>query len=271
MPLILNGTTGVSGVDGTAATPAAQGTDTNTGVFYGTDTVSISTGGTARVVVNSSGQTVLGAGTAALPAVTTTGDTNTGVFFPAADTVAFAEGGVESARFDASGNLLVGVTSANANGGVLQLKSGITFPATQVTSTDVNTLDDYEEGDWTPRIDGNTTAGTGTYTNQKGTYVKIGSLVMAKGYVTWSAHTGTGFMRVAGLPFSSSSTANTFSTGTIYMDAPTTITAGAVLQIYLAIRSASAITSFYTSGGASVATTTMSNSGGFMVNLAYTI
>jgi hypothetical protein len=39
-------------------------------------------------------------------------DTNTGVFFPAADTIAFAEGGVEVARFDSSGNLLVGTTSA---------------------------------------------------------------------------------------------------------------------------------------------------------------
>lgn len=111
MPLILNGTTGVSGVDGTAATPAAQGSDTNTGVFYGTDTVSISTGGTARVVVNSSGQAVLGAGTAALPAVTTTGDTNTGIYFPAADTIAFAEGGSERARIDSSGNLLIRQTS----------------------------------------------------------------------------------------------------------------------------------------------------------------
>lgn len=114
MPLTLSGTTGVSGVDGTAGTPAAQGTDTNTGVFYGADTVSISTGGTARVVVNSDGQTVLGAGTAALPAVTTTGDTNTGVYFPAADTVAFAEGGVESARLNSSGELLVGTTSGGA-------------------------------------------------------------------------------------------------------------------------------------------------------------
>lgn len=111
MPLTLSGTTGVSGVDGTAGTPAAQGTDTNTGVFYGTDTVSISTGGTARVVVNSDGQTVLGAGTASLPAMSTTGDLNTGTFYPAADTIGWTTGGSERARIDSSGNLLVGTTS----------------------------------------------------------------------------------------------------------------------------------------------------------------
>ena len=55
------------------------------------------------------------AGSAAAPAITTTGDTNTGIFFPAADTIAFAEGGVEAARFDASGRLLIGQTSSYDN------------------------------------------------------------------------------------------------------------------------------------------------------------
>jgi hypothetical protein len=54
------------------------------------------------------------AGTAALPAITTDGDTNTGIFFPAADTIAFSEGGAESMRIDASGNLGVGTSSPNA-------------------------------------------------------------------------------------------------------------------------------------------------------------
>jgi hypothetical protein len=64
MPLTLNGTTGIAGANGSASTPAVQGEDTNTGVF-----------------------------------------------FPAADTIAFAEGGAEVARFDASGNFGVGETS----------------------------------------------------------------------------------------------------------------------------------------------------------------
>ena len=52
------------------------------------------------------------AGSASAPSITTTGDTNTGIFFPAADTIGFAEGGAESIRIDSSGNLLVGTTSA---------------------------------------------------------------------------------------------------------------------------------------------------------------
>jgi hypothetical protein len=50
------------------------------------------------------------AGSASAPAITTTGDTNTGIFFPAADTIAFAEGGAEAMRLDSSGNLGLGVT-----------------------------------------------------------------------------------------------------------------------------------------------------------------
>jgi hypothetical protein len=51
------------------------------------------------------------AGAVGTPAITTTGDTNTGIFFPAADTIAFAEGGAEAMRIDSSGNLLLGTTS----------------------------------------------------------------------------------------------------------------------------------------------------------------
>jgi hypothetical protein len=59
MPLILNGSTGISGTDGSAATPAVQGTDTNTGMY-----------------------------------------------FPGADRIGFAEGGVQVGEFDASSNFL---------------------------------------------------------------------------------------------------------------------------------------------------------------------
>ena len=52
-----------------------------------------------------------GAGTAALPSITTTGDTNTGIYFPAADTIAFTEGGVESMRINSSGAVGLGTSS----------------------------------------------------------------------------------------------------------------------------------------------------------------
>jgi len=57
------------------------------------------------------GSLLLPAGTVSAPALTTSADTNTGIFFPAADTIAFAEGGTEVARFDSSGNVGIGTSS----------------------------------------------------------------------------------------------------------------------------------------------------------------
>ena len=51
-------------------------------------------------------KTLLGAGSVGAPSLTVTGDTNTGIYFPAADTIGFVEGGVEAARIDSSGKLL---------------------------------------------------------------------------------------------------------------------------------------------------------------------
>lgn len=85
---------------------------------------------------------------------------------------------------------------------------GIAFPATQFSAAGANTLDDYEEGTFTPRIDGTTTAGAGTYSVQVGRYTKIGDRVSVNGTITWSAHTGTGNMVIANLPFLSQNTAN---------------------------------------------------------------
>ena len=106
------------------------------------------------------------------------------------------------------GKIGMGVSSINASGGVLQLSSGITFPATQSASSDANTLDDYEEG----AIDGNNlglayaTPGTSsfTYSDRVGTYTKIGRVVYFTIDIRLSAFskgTASGELFIVGLPF----------------------------------------------------------------------
>jgi hypothetical protein len=80
---------------------------------------------------------------------------------------------------------------------------GITFNGDTAAA---NALDDYEEGTFTPEIFGATTGGTGTYSIRRGGYIKIGKLVYAQIYIGWTAHTGTGAMRLSGLPFTAENT-----------------------------------------------------------------
>jgi hypothetical protein len=79
-------------------------------LFVGT-TANVAGAVTLQSTLGVTGVTTVQAGTAALPAITTTGDTNTGIFFPAADTIAFAEGGAEVMRISSAGNVGIGATS----------------------------------------------------------------------------------------------------------------------------------------------------------------
>jgi hypothetical protein len=70
-----------------------------------------------------SGQVLTGLGTASLPSYSALGDTNTGMFFPAADTIAFAEGGAEAMRITSDGRLAVGTTTATSTVDVFGLQT----------------------------------------------------------------------------------------------------------------------------------------------------
>jgi hypothetical protein len=98
-----------------------------------------------------------------------------------------------------AGNIGLGGATPTASG------TGITFPATASPSSDANTLDDYEEGTWTPTLIGATTAGTYVYdaTRTGGKYIKIGDTVFLTGVFRVNSITtaGTGAATIGGVPF----------------------------------------------------------------------
>ena len=128
--------------------------------------------GTSNVTVNSSGGNIT-LGTAGTTAVTI--DTGQRSTFPT--------------------TIAIGGATPSTSG------SGISFPATQSASSNANTLDDYEEGTWSPVF----VPGSGSITTQSssGRYTKIGNMVILTGSVT-VANWGTagGGVDVTGLPFS---------------------------------------------------------------------
>jgi hypothetical protein len=77
--------------------------------------------------------------------------------------------------------------------------NGVTFPATAVPSADANTLDDYEEGTWTPTD----VSGAGlTFTQAaQARYIKVGRLVFINIYIAFPVTSNTASVRIGGLPF----------------------------------------------------------------------
>jgi hypothetical protein len=228
MTLILNGTTGVSGVDGSAATPAFQGNDANTGISFGTDIVTINTGGVARVTTDASGNVGVGVTPSAWASNLTSLDLrsegfisgggsymvllsntyfNSGAKYKTTGfnaTQYLQQNGAHSWSTAPSGTAGNAITFTQAMtldaAGVLSLNQGqIQFPVTQVASGNPNTLDDYEEGNWTPT---STTAGVTVTSVNTAVYIKIGRFVQAYAYFQITS-TGTAGANWGGLPFPS--------------------------------------------------------------------
>jgi hypothetical protein len=305
MSLILSGTDGLSDVDGSAATPAIRGTDANTGMFFpAADTIAFSEGGvesmridsaanvgigtnsptqklqvagnvaianggwfgfgdvderiagdnsgfmqfftsgTERMrISNSGGDGLVGIGIAT-PTLNTSGtvlhiNNSTAsraaiIHMTNAETGSAAADGLICGKWSDGTNyfydydnnpIIFGTNNSNrvtilANGTVQTTSTisvgnatpstsgaGITFPATQSASSDVNTLDDYEEGTWTPSL-AYETPGTSsiTFSNRSGQYVKIGKVVYFASDVriaSFSKGTASGQILMTGLPFTS--------------------------------------------------------------------
>jgi len=121
------------------------------------------------------------------------------------DTFRIITGSNVRVNVDSTGQVGIGVAPAGT-GGCLQLKSGITFPATQVASSDANTLDDYEEGTWTGTLKGSVSDPTIAVT-ATGAYTKVGRLVhVTIAYSNVTTTGASGNVTITGLPFSGAAT-----------------------------------------------------------------
>ena len=107
--------------------------------------------------------------------------------------------GITTPDIDSTQSTLGPLTQALNLGSTGQIQ----FPATQNASSNANTLDDYEEGTWTPVLEGSTTNPTATYNAlNRGVYTKIGNVVTVSfNLFTESKTGGSGDFLVAGLPF----------------------------------------------------------------------
>ena len=103
----------------------------------------------------------------------------------------------ESRYANVSGDTFTGAVT----GTDLTLSGGVYLGGTGAA----NKLDDYETGTWTPRVEGASTTGTGNYSSQHGSYVKVGNLVTLQFDYGLTSHTGSGHFRLRGLPFSATS------------------------------------------------------------------
>ena len=105
----------------------------------------------------------------------------------------------------------------------------IVFPATQSASANANTLDDYEEGTWTPVI-ASTGGGTNTYVRQNGKYTKVGRLVAVEIDVRLNVNSmSTGDLSLTGLPFATGAVVYT----SPIISAPTTTSAAYSINGYI--------------------------------------
>lgn len=137
----------------------------------------------------------------------TLGITATGSLTGLTTAITVAQGGTGVTTSTGTGNTVLSAAptfTGQATIPTINLTGGqIVFPATQSASVDGNTLDDYEDGTWSPTID-SSVAGTGRATTiTNATYTKIGNCVIATCYLALPTlgTGGSGNLAVKGLPY----------------------------------------------------------------------
>ncbi len=146
------------------------------------------------------------------------------------------------------------MTIAQGSGLVTLPIGQLAFPAAQNPSANANTLDDYEEGSWTPTVQfGGASVGIAYGAATLGRYTKVGRLVTASGIVTLTSKgSSTGGAQIAGLPFTSLSD-SIFSSCAVGYAASFSSVTGAVIAGILA--NASKVTIYHSNNGAAAALT----------------
>jgi len=188
---------------------------------------------------------IIASGTTSGTALVSTGNTNGNLVFQTngtttALTLATDQLATFAGKASFPSTIGVGGATAAASG------SGVSFPATQSASSDVNTLDDYEEGTWTPSI-----GGTATYNSRWGSYTKVGRVVTCQFWISVNAIGSGSATTITGLPFSINNPtyANDISGG------PVTYFASSATSVYtLNIRGTAGGSSLFFSGTTAAAT-----------------
>jgi len=174
-----------------------------------------------------------------------------------------------------AGTGLTGGTITNTGTIAINYANANTWSALQTNSVGINvgntvsasttTLDYYQRGSFTPVIVGVTTPGTGTYSTQSGYYTRIGNRVDFTLNIAWSAHTGTGVMRITGLPYTN---ANFFSPAAVYN---LSITTNLGYFLITGVENSSSYMSVYqiTTGTPSPANVNITTSGNIFVTGTY--
>ena len=162
------------------------------------------------------------------------------------------------------------LTSASLKTSVPTL-NGIKFPSTQIPSADMNTLDDYEEGTWTPTLYGSA-SGTGviaTLSVADGKYTKIGNQVTLRFAITCSdVSMILGALSIGGLPFSGIAETNLRGVGAVYTMSGFTLTSGYFATLGQAVN---AIIIYQTNGTTGANISALTNSANIRGMLVYNV